>query len=142
MGHVFSIRTMWRSFFCALMATFTLAVCRFVSSQNSFDTSVRPSTRSAPGSLSFSRSPTVGIGTFLRFSFSSSLESLGYEVPSLLKNEPDVELKGFVRRFRSQLQYSSRRISSKTFSQPCSSRGHDPCNHNCHDRLLQSIPQN
>ncbi|KAF8740180.1 hypothetical protein AX14_008366 [Amanita brunnescens Koide BX004] len=25
MGHVFSIRTMWRSFFCALMATFTLA---------------------------------------------------------------------------------------------------------------------
>jgi len=29
MSHAFSIKTMWRSFFCALMATFTLSVCLY-----------------------------------------------------------------------------------------------------------------
>ncbi len=139
MSHVFSIRTMWRSFFCALMATFTLAVRSRSFPSTRFDTSVRPLTHSAPGSLSFSRLLTIEIGTFSRLFFSSSLEYLGYEFLSFLKNKPNVDLKGFVWRLRGQFQSSSRCIPSKAFNKSCSSRSRDSRNHNRHDRLLQSF---
>lgn len=66
MSHTFSIKTMWRSFFCALVATVTLSVSKRDCSKKSPFFSWRYSRRwilSGRVSLCFSKSHTIEIGT-------------------------------------------------------------------------------